>query len=65
MAIATEIKLEEARKMYNPIAAHASLLFFIIQKLSNIDIMYQYSLQWYIQLFLYAIEGSEKSEFID
>jgi len=61
----TEKKLEEARKMYNPIAFHSSLLFFIIQKLSNVDVMYQYSLTWFIQLFLMSIENSEKSEFID
>ena len=48
-----------------PIANHSSLLFFIIQKLSQIDVMYQYSLTWYIQLFMMAIDNSEKSDFIE
>jgi len=48
-----------------PIASHSSLLFFIIQKLSQVDVMYQYSLTWYISLFLMAIENSEKSEYIE
>ena len=48
-----------------PISMHASLLFFIIQKLSYVDVMYQYSLTWFIQLFMMAIENSEKSEFIE
>ena len=48
-----------------PIANHSSLLFFIIQKLSQVDVMYQYSLTWYIQLFMMAIDNSEKSDFIE
>jgi dynein heavy chain len=48
IAEVTERKLEEARKLYNPIAYHSSLLFFIISKLANVDVMYQYSLTWFI-----------------
>jgi len=36
----TEGKLEEARTLYLPIAYHSSLLFFIITKLGNVDVMY-------------------------
>jgi dynein heavy chain len=56
----TELKLEEARKAYNPISDLSSLLFFIINKLANVDVMYQYSLTWFIQLFSMAIDNSEK-----
>ena len=48
-----------------PIANHSSLLFFIIQKLSQVDVMYQYSLTWFISLFMMAIDNSEKSEYIE
>ena len=65
VSLVTEKKLEEARKLYMPIANHSSLLFFIIQKLAMVDVMYQYSLTWYIQLFMMAIDNSEKSEFIE
>ncbi|KAK3752205.1 hypothetical protein QZH41_008046 [Actinostola sp. cb2023] len=40
----TEAKINESRRGYNPIAAHASVLFFSITDLPNIDPMYQYSL---------------------
>ena len=48
-----------------PIADHSSLLFFIIGSLANIEVMYQYSLAWFIQLFKSAIDQSEASEFIE
>lgn len=59
------MKLDEARRSYEPIAHHASLLFFAISSLGNIDVMYQYSLSWYIQLFTKSIECSEKSEYLE
>ena len=65
VAAVTERKLEEARKLYLPIAVHSALLFFLAQKLAQVDVMYQYSLTWFVQLFLLAIEHSEKSEFIE
>lgn len=51
----TEAKINESRRGYNPIAAHASVLFFSITDLPNIDPMYQYSLTWYVNLFLNSI----------
>jgi dynein heavy chain len=56
----TEIKIDEIRVGYKPIAAHASVMFFCIAELANIEPMYQYSLTWYINLFISAIENSEK-----
>ncbi|KAI9203090.1 dynein heavy chain and region D6 of dynein motor-domain-containing protein [Polychytrium aggregatum] len=57
----TEIKIDEIRIGYKPIAIHSSLLFFCIADLANIEPMYQYSLTWYIGLFIGSIESSEKS----
>ena len=51
-----QVKLDEARHEYTPSADHASLLFFIVQKLQKIDIMYQYSLSWFITLFLNSLD---------
>lgn len=53
----TLAKLTEARGAYEPAAAHCSLLFFIVQKLSVLDVMYQYSLQWFIALFNCSLDG--------
>ena len=42
-------------------AFRSSLLFFCILDLSNIDPMYQYSLQWYIKLFQNGVQNSPVS----
>nr|KAJ3423148.1 Dynein heavy chain 7, axonemal [Polyrhizophydium stewartii] len=57
----TEIKIDEIRIGYKPIAEHSSVMFFCIADLGNIEPMYQYSLNWYISLFVASIENSEKS----
>ncbi|KAJ3286989.1 Dynein heavy chain 7, axonemal [Borealophlyctis nickersoniae] len=61
----TEIKIDEIRIGYKPIAVHSSILFFCIAELANIEPMYQYSLVWYINLFISSIESSEKSSDLD
>lgn len=40
----------------------AAQLFFAIMDLVNIDPMYQYSLTYYIDLFLFSITNSQKNE---
>lgn len=57
----TEIQIDEARESYRPVAYRASLLFFCILDLSFIDPMYQYSLQWFTNLFSLAVENSPTS----
>lgn len=47
---------------YRSIAVHSSILFFTIADLANIEPMYQYSLVWFVNLFILSIENSEKSE---
>ena len=51
----TERKIEQSRQGYRPIAQHGSVLFFSITDLPNIDPMYQYSLVWFVNLFLISI----------
>lgn len=57
----TEKSIDEIRVGYKPIAVHASILFFCIADLANIEPMYQYSLSWFINLFSASIDKSEKS----
>ena len=57
----TEIKIDEARNGYKPVAYRTSLLYFCIALLSDIDPMYQYSLDWFVNLFIRAIADSEPS----
>ncbi|XP_057312411.1 dynein axonemal heavy chain 12-like isoform X2 [Hydractinia symbiolongicarpus] len=61
----TEKKINQSRAGYHPIAVHSSILFFSITDLPNIDPMYQYSLTWFVNLFIAAIQDSNKSKILD
>ncbi|CAG9858599.1 unnamed protein product [Phyllotreta striolata] len=61
-AAITEVEIDTARNGYIPIAKHAAVLFFCISDMANIDPMYQYSLNWYFNLFVSSILNSPKSD---
>lgn len=65
VAEVTERKIDETRMGYTPIAVHSAILFFSIADLANIEPMYQYSLGWFINLFISSIDNSDKSEDLD
>ncbi|XP_029975539.1 dynein heavy chain 12, axonemal [Salarias fasciatus] len=58
----TEIKIAESREGYRAIAKRSSILFFSIADLTNIDPMYQYSLSWFVNLYINSIQDSKKSK---
>ncbi|XP_063744092.1 dynein axonemal heavy chain 7 [Eleginops maclovinus] len=62
VAEVTEQKIDETRMGYTPIAVHSAILFFSIADLANIEPMYQYSLTWFINLFISSIDNSDKSD---
>ena len=43
-------------------AGRASILFFCVADLAAVDPMYQYSLQWFINLFVVGIDKAERSD---
>lgn len=47
----TEKEIDKTREIYRPVAYRASILFFTIIDLAVVDPMYQYSLQWFANLF--------------
>lgn len=53
--------IDVTRTGYIPVAERASLLYFCIADLNRIDPMYQYSLQWFVQLFIRGIATAEAS----
>uniref|UniRef100_A0A1A9WZY9 Dynein heavy chain 7, axonemal n=1 Tax=Glossina brevipalpis TaxID=37001 RepID=A0A1A9WZY9_9MUSC len=57
---ATEKQIDIARLNYVPIAEHSTILFFTIADLANIDPMYQYSLAWFVTLFISSIDNTDK-----
>lgn len=52
IAATTEQAIDSTRNGYKPVAIHSSILFFCISDLANIEPMYQYSLTWFINLYL-------------
>ncbi|KAI8841134.1 dynein heavy chain and region D6 of dynein motor-domain-containing protein [Chytriomyces cf. hyalinus JEL632] len=61
----TEKDIDYTRNKYVPVAVRTRILFFCITELATIDPMYQYSLGWFMNLFISAISHSEKSENIE
>ncbi|CAG11277.1 unnamed protein product, partial [Tetraodon nigroviridis] len=61
----TEIKIAESREGYRPIANQSGTLFFTIADLANIDPMYQYSLGWFVNLYIMSIQDSMKSKILE
>lgn len=61
IAEVAEAKIDATRNGYVPVVARAAVLFFCIADLATIDPMYQYSLGWFINLFVQSIRDSKKS----
>lgn len=61
----TEREIDATREKYRPVAFRASILFFCVADLASVDPMYQYSLQWFINLFVAGIDNAEKSDNLD
>lgn len=57
----TQTNIELTRSLYMPVAKRAQILFFCIVDLQHIDIMYQYSLEWFIVILNNSISNTEKS----
>jgi dynein heavy chain len=57
----TEAAIDETRAGYRPLAKHSSIMFFCVVDLANIGDMYQYSLQWFTDLFIRGIDDAELS----
>jgi len=58
-------QIEDTRATYEKVAVRSSHLFFCIADLANVDPMYQYSMEWYIMLFLSAIDSAEQNANIE
>ncbi|KAJ8971587.1 hypothetical protein NQ317_002870 [Molorchus minor] len=56
----TQIDIDNTRALYIPVANRAQILFFCLADLSNMDPMYQYSLEWFISIFISSMSETEK-----
>lgn len=61
-AVETEKTIDSFRYNYRPVACHSTVLYYTVIDLSNINPLYQYSLQWYMNLFVQSIESANKSK---
>jgi dynein heavy chain, axonemal len=61
----TEKDIDITRNKYVPVAVRTRILFFCITELATTDPMYQYSLNWFMNLFSAAISHSENSDDIE
>uniref|UniRef100_A0A674GPT7 Dynein axonemal heavy chain 3 n=1 Tax=Taeniopygia guttata TaxID=59729 RepID=A0A674GPT7_TAEGU len=61
IASVTEKEIDSTRMGYKPVAVHSAVVFFCISDLANIEPMYQYSLIWFINLYVQSIAKSRKS----
>ncbi|KAL0226771.1 hypothetical protein P9112_014095 [Eukaryota sp. TZLM1-RC] len=64
-AAVTEKQINEMREQYRPVAQRASLLFFVLDDISRVDPMYQFSLDAYVTLFETSIQKAKKMEKIE
>eukprot|EP01116_Phalansterium_solitarium_P023771 TRINITY_DN849_c1_g1_i4.p1 TRINITY_DN849_c1_g1~~TRINITY_DN849_c1_g1_i4.p1 ORF type:complete len:3887 (-),score=1955.58 TRINITY_DN849_c1_g1_i4:123-11783(-) len=58
----TEAKIDLARQAFSPCSLRAACLFFVLNDLSKVDPMYQFSLDFYLELFTQSIERSQRSD---
>ena len=56
----TQKMIEETRTGYKSCGEYNAMLYFCVADFANIDPMYQYSLSWFISLFVRAIHSSKK-----
>ncbi|ERE72971.1 dynein heavy chain 14, axonemal-like protein [Cricetulus griseus] len=57
-----EGEIEAIRKSYLPIATRGALLYFLMASLTQVDYMYQFSLQWFRQVFVFSTVSKTKHD---
>eukprot|EP00937_MAST-01D_sp_MAST-1D-sp2_P001492 g1492.t1 len=58
----TSKEIETTREGYRVVATRASIIYFVIASMAEVDPMYQYSLQYYQQLFRGRLTNSEQND---
>ncbi|KAG8266246.1 Dynein heavy chain 1, axonemal [Homalodisca vitripennis] len=61
----TQLDIDKTRALYIPVANRGQILFFCLSDLASVDPMYQYSLEWFINIFIGSMINTEKTSDID
>ena len=61
----TSIDIDKARELYRPAAARAAVLYFILNDLNKINLMYQFSLKAFSVVFDTAIQRAQMDENVE
>uniref|UniRef100_A0A667ZHN7 Dynein, axonemal, heavy chain 1 n=2 Tax=Myripristis murdjan TaxID=586833 RepID=A0A667ZHN7_9TELE len=61
----TERDIDATRLGYVPVAVRSQILFFCVSDLSNVDPMYQYSLEWFLGIFMAGIANSKGADTVE
>lgn len=62
VASKTKEEIMVTRNKYRPVATRGAILYFVIADMARIDPMYQYSLEYFKQLYVQCITESERPE---
>lgn len=57
-----ESEIQATRKNYLPIATRGALLYFVVAGLAQISHMYQFSLDWFRQVFISSVVSRSKEQ---
>ena len=63
-AVETRVNIDEKREQFRPVATRGSVLYFSIVETSQINVMYQTSLQQFLVLFLKSMTDSEPARIV-
>jgi dynein heavy chain len=58
-------KIDVSRQVYRPVSVRGSMLYFLIDQLSNLDHMYQYSLEAFMVVFGKALDKAKAADTVD
>lgn len=61
----TESEIDVERQKYLPVAQYSSILYFCLMQLANVNSMYQYSLDWFVALFIANISATPNCTKLD
>ena len=58
----SEEKIAMIQENYTPVGRHGAILYFTVSDLSNMDHMYQFSLEWFTSIYKKSIEQAPKNK---